>query len=704
MEIRKQQTFRTGAEAALILAAVWLCAGFIRLVLPNSALIVSAALSASALVLLGYYFPTGARRAADFCFRYRWLLALLVFCVCVCLRLHGSSIGVYNEVFPTQITAEETTLFGLPRWIRTDEHGVTTPKYFSQAYNDYGLYSRQMSLSPTNMVLDYYSPVWDWTVLGKPMSWGFLLFGNEIGLSWYWCMEIILLFMTALEMCLILTRGDRLTSLLGAVMVALSPEIQWWMIPQLPPAILYAMALFCVCYWFFTAKTLPSKATSALLLAGTLIGFALSVLPAVQIPALYINIALLVVCLRRDRDRLGFTIKDIPRLLLSLALAAAVLGGFVLKSADDFPRALNTVYPGKRISTGGTWTVAALFPDLTSLFLPYRDTTYVNNCEVSTFIHLAPFFFLFSPRIMLYLKQKNDRNAAVGKTLMWILAVEAFFMLAGIPETLAKITFLSYSNRMDSVYDWTAMLFTVWGFSVLLKHPDIFSSKEKIGYPFAYGIACFLFMDGRTKEYFTLALPHGGLLLLGSLMAIALLPALASFQKKRLLSTLLILLMFFCGATVNPVERGTGALTNHPVSAAMSEIAAREPESRWLCTDCTFYVSNFLLAIGAKVLDSTNSYPDAEKWAILDPLSQHEDLTNRYANESAVLTDEESWIEVTFLDQILLHLNPESLKELNIRYLFGPVDHTELLARYGIDSEYVTGQDGYGIYRLQYKA
>ena len=70
-------------------------------------------------------------KAANLCFRYRWVLALLVFCVCVCLRLHGSSIGVYDEVFPTQITAEETTLFGRVRWIRSDEWAMTTPIFFS---------------------------------------------------------------------------------------------------------------------------------------------------------------------------------------------------------------------------------------------------------------------------------------------------------------------------------------------------------------------------------------------------------------------------------------------------------------------------------------------------------------------------------------------------------------------------------------------
>ena len=77
-------------------------------------------------------------------------------------------------------------------------------------------------------------------------------------------------------------------------------------------------------------------------------------------------------------------------------------------------------------------------------------------------------------------------------------------------------------------------------------------------------------------------------------------------------------------------------------------------------------------------------------------------MTNRYANEDAVLTDGETSVELKWADNIKLNLNPESLKALDIRYLFTTADHTELLARYGIACEYVAGQDGYHIYRLIY--
>ncbi len=695
----------TAVEALVILAAIWGCAWIIRTYLHNSALIVPAAVIASALEALIFFFPDRFCRAADLCFRYRWSLALLIFFVCVCLRLHGSSIGIYDEVFPTQIITEETTLYGVPRWIRSDEFSLATPKYLSQAVNNWRLYSQQMSLSPTNMVLDFYSPVWDWTILGKPLSWGFLLFGNEVGLSWYWCMEIILLFMTAFEMCLIMT-GNRLTALLGAVMIVLSPAIQWWVMPHMPLVILYAMALFDIGYRFFTAERTLTRWCAAALAMMTAVGFVLSIFPSFQVPCGYTVLILLTVCLHRDRHYLTFSRHDWPCLVLPALGALLILGRFFLQSREELLLLMNTVYPGQRVGSGGNRSIYDLFTDFASLFLPYKDITYANNCEVASYIHFAPFFLVLSPRLFTDKNRSGDRNLAVGKTLFWIIMAEAVYMLIGIPRWLGKITLLGFCNRMYQVYGWTAALFTVWGFNALFRYPDCLSKKEKLLWPLAYGAFWLLFVKDDLQGYFSQFVVAGHsvgtcLPVLTALVFVVIL-LLAFRQRQQLMTALLTLIMFFCGATVNPIERGIGAVTNHPISAAISEIAVQEPESRWLGIDCAFFLSNYVMANGARVLDAINFYPDVEKWEILDPGGQYDDVTNRYANESAVFTEGENAVELVFPDSILLHLNPQSLKDLEIRYLFTPMDYTELLTGYGITCDYITGQDGYGIWKLSY--
>ena len=131
-------------------------------------------------------------------------------------------------------------------------------------------------------------------------------------------------------------------------------------------------------------------------------------------------------------------------------------------------------------------------------------------------------------------------------------------------------------------------------------------------------------------------------------------------------------------------------------------MAEREPEERWMTLDCSNWLTNFVLANGARVLDASNFYPDVDKWAILDPAGQYGEFTNRYANEYAELTEGENTVELLGGDYIKILLNPASLKELRIHYLFSPMDYTDLLSDYGIACSYVTGQDGYGIYRLDY--
>ena len=113
-------------------------------------------------------------------------------------------------------------------------------------------------------------------------------------------------------------------------------------------------------------------------------------------------------------------------------------------------------------------------------------------------------------------------------------------------------------------------------------------------------------------------------------------------------------------------------------------MAEREPEERWMTLDCPNWLTNFVLA------------NDVDKWAILDPAGQYGEFTNRYANECDELTEGENTVELLGGDYIKILLNPTSLKELRIHYLFSPMDYTDLLSDYGIACSYVTGQDGSG--------
>ena len=171
---------------------------------------------------------------------------------------------------------------------------------------------------------------------------------------------------------------------------------------------------------------------------------------------------------------------------------------------------------------------------------------------------------------------------------------------------------------------------------------------------------------------------------------------------ERITSYILLGIMCVAGLTVNPLCRGISPITNHPLSAFVAARAEEEPEARWTAVGTDFVVNNFLMANGAKVLGATNFYPDVERWKLLDPSGQYNDVYNRYTNQQIVFAEEATWPEKKLEDGICLHLNPADLKKLDIRYILIPQDAHGLFASYGIEDTLVFEQDNYRVYRLQY--
>lgn len=199
------------------------------------------------------WFSNLLNRIFDFIIKYRYLISFIIFAVLVAFRINGSSIGVYDELLGKTDESITSELFGAGRMIRSDEWNVQVPYFFSQLYNSYGLNSDFMSLSPQNMIIGYNAPVIDLTLIGKPFIWGYILFGNDVGLSWYWCSKIILYILVAFEMFKIITGNDYLSAF-ASIALVFSPVLQWWLAPHMYQVFFWSSLLFVVGYYFFLAK------------------------------------------------------------------------------------------------------------------------------------------------------------------------------------------------------------------------------------------------------------------------------------------------------------------------------------------------------------------------------------------------------------------------------------------------------------------
>lgn len=601
------------------------------------------------------------KRGLLFCVKWRYLIALGFFVLCVIFNIHGSSINEYNKLFANYSEySSQSVIIGESRPIRSDEWLVHTPYYMSQYYNDFGKTSNMMSLEGQDMIIGYNAPVLDVTVIAKPFTWGYFLLGNERGLSWYWCSKVILMLLVSFELCMIITKKNKMVSLLGALLMAFSPLIQWWFVPHAADVFFWGMAVLVLSYHFFVAPTIWYKNLFTILTPLALITFVIALFPSLQVPVGLIVIALLVAFLLRDKELITFKKKDVWRIVAMGVFALAVIGHTVITSKDAIMGLLNTVYPGKRVSLGDGSKLDSLFTSLTVFTLPFKNITFSNNCEVSTFIHFAPVFMMLYPWICK--KMKKDGNMVVGNVMLGCLLVMAAFMLIGFPELLAKITFFSYINRMDLAYGFLATLFTVWGIDMIWKK-KIITRKQVLAVLAVYVGLCICFIGEKELTY--LEWWQYGVIIIG--LAVLMYLMLKSYQK--LFISGMALLIVVSSFTINPLARGVGALFDHPLEKKIHEIAKEDKESYWLAINDRILAS-VGVANGARVLNMVNFYPDFEKWSIIDPDGANEKIYNRYAHMNVSLTDGETELsEGPTADLFEVKLNCEDALKWNVKYL-----------------------------------
>lgn len=601
------------------------------------------------------------KSAIDFCIRWRYLIALIVFVFCVVFKLHGSSIAIYNDMFSNSAEYNsESILFGKAREIRSDEFLVHTPYYMSQAYNDYAKTSDMMSLSGQDMIVGYNAPVRDITLLAKPFCWGYVLLGNEYGLSWYWCSKLILLVLVSFELCMIITKKNKKVSLLGSLLIAFSPMIQWWFVPHMVDVFFWGITVLVLAYHFFMAEKTIYKNLFTILLPLSAVTFIIALFPSLQLPTGLVAIALLVAFLLRDKKQITFRKKDSWRIVLMIAIICGILGYAVYTSREAISLLMNTVYPGKRVSLGGSNTLADLFTGLTTFTLPFKNITYSNNCEISTFIHFAPLFLMLYPIIKK--KASKDSNIIVGNCLVICITIMSVFMLAGIPETLAKITGFSYINRMDIAYGLVATLFTIWGMDMIWRR-RILTNKNIVIVTTIFCVCYLLFVGEKELSYldwWQYIVIIFGFALLGFLMLKG---------RQNLFAFGIVILVAISGLTVNPVARGTTSLFAHPLEQKIHELAQSNSENYWLAIG-DIKLSAISIANGAKTLNAVNFYPDYGKWKILDPDGKYDNIYNRYVHMITTMNnDQREFLPGPTADTMKLNLSYDDAEKLQVRYL-----------------------------------
>ena len=697
MNIKKSKVL----ESTVVSLAIIVVFSFIYLKYSSSILTILFGTVLLLLNILVILFPKRMENIFNKIIKYRYIIALIVFIFCIIFKLHGSSIGIYNNVFDDSKTTDNN-IFGVSRIIRGDEFIVHTPYYFSQRYNNYKKTSHQMSLTGQDMIVGYDAPVKDITLIAKPFTWGYFLLGNERGLSWYWCSKLILLILVSFETCMIITKKNQKVSCLGSLLIAFGPAMQWWFVPHMCDVFFWAMALFTTAYHTITQKKTTMKLLMSVLLACSSVTFVIALFPSLQVPTGLLFLALLSVCLYRDKENINMKKKDIIRLIIIGIIALMIIVYTIIDSKDAILILLNTVYPGKRISLGNTSIFADAFTNLTTIFLPYKSSNVLNNCEVSTFIHFAPLFIALFPSITKKINN-NDSNYIVGKVLIIILIIEMIFMFMGFPEILARMTLFSYINRMSIVYGFTAVLYCIWFISIVWTNKKQIIGNKMITFScLLYGLVYFTLISKENIEYLPLYVYIAEIILFVFISFCIL------KRYKYLTVGLLSCVIIFASFTINPIVSGTGALTNQKLSKVILKTSKKD-NGNWLSVTTneeeaylSDWMASLVIANGGKDINAVNFYPDFKKWKILDSKKNYSDIYNRYAHIYILLTDAQTTISSPSVDVVIVSLNYNDLKKLPITYLMINNDISVDLENHNISYQKIeTNTKKYFIYKIK---
>ena len=637
------------------------------------------------------------KNVLDILIMYRFIIAIIVFIFLVAFKIHGSSIGIWDQYVGEKINSDEkTVLWGNDRSIRSDEWMVQSTYYMAQATSDdyYPLYNENIMDGGLNMILAYNSPVADITILGKPFNWGFLLLGKEYGLSWYWSFKTIALLLLSFELSMILTKKRKEISTLGAFWITFSPAIQWWFMQHVGDVIFFTLALIVSFYKYceYRESTIKRLMFSGIF-AFSAIGFALIIYPAFQVPMAYLILVLMAV--------IYFSIFKKPKLKVSdyffigaiIITIGGILGWFFVNSIDAIKASLNTVYPGKRVSVGGGIEIFRFGEFMINAYTPFKDINYINNCETSSFIN----FFIGASIVLFIAIKKKVKNISIGIALFVVSVIELIWTLIPFNEVIAKITLLSYvpTERMMLMFSFTAMLLSIWAMGVIVNEKIISKKNGCLIAIINWIVYCLLVYNSPYKDYVSIKYY---ILLFGIYLIINL----ALFTGlRRVLYLSMAIVIFMSGMTVNPIVKGVGAIYNKTLSKAIIEIETNDPDAIWIA-EGDGVKGNYIYANGAKTLNGTHFYPAMKTW---ESISSDSEIYNRYAHVKINLVEEETKFKLDNLDAFSIDISIDELKKLNVKYI---LTRNELDTKFGDYNEmkfnkiYYSEVDNNKIYEIIY--
>lgn len=599
--------------------------------------------------------------------RYRYFIAAIVFLLLVFFKVNGSSVDFWSNYIDN--SGKTSVVEGTAKGIRSDEWAVLLPVYLSQINSStpFSIINPLITTSGQNVLITMGAPVKDIYTISKPLHWGFMLFGADRGLAWYWNMKLILIILLSYELCMIITKGNKQVSSLGSIWIAFSPAVQWWFVQHVGDNVLYFEAIVVTFYYFLKYfNKLGLKILFAGLFALSCVGYVTPFYPPVQVPFGFLCIIMMILIFGDFREKIQIKKSDILIAGCTITFIILMLVHLYLIIKDALPLMNHTVYPGKRISTGGDGPVYGSFDYLLNIILPFKGVSLDNPCELSSFYNFLPAVLLVMP-VFIKHKVSSLKYGIAFSIYSVFFALYAHYSF--IPAFISKITLLSYVTgvRAFLAYAFAAMLLSIWALAELWRSGDV---NRIYGIIVAAAVTVVYFsavkiigISGNEFKYSVAAI-----------IIFVILNYLFVRGYKRIFSASMIIIILVSGATVNPINIGSGLLLKCNIASEIQFIKKSEPDAVWMGLDADendglAILDVLIYANGAKTIGGINNYPDYAKWSLIDPSGKYSYIYNRSAHITFQIVNNNTNFTAIGKNAFRVNINVNDIKKFNVKYI-----------------------------------
>ncbi len=645
------------------------------------------------LIFIDLHFIFDIKKMYEFIYKKRYIIGGLLLLFIVIRGYHGSSIDIFNRfIQPNNIPKNGFPILGMDRGIRSDEWMVGTPTLLSQAKVGFTEINNLMMAKDTAVSLYPSYPCLSIALLGKLFFVPFMFLPLENAFSLMWFGKLFVLFFASFELFMIITKKNKLYSLLGSILITFSATNMWWYSVDM---MMWGNLAVLILYYFIKSKKIWQKLGLALAMGLVGTNYILLMYPAWQIPFGFVYLILFIWILVKNKKDLHW--KFLLYIPIVFGVIATIIIPTLLNSSKILDIVNNTVYPGQRLSLGGNnWEFLFIY-----IFTPfYSFINVINPSEYSNYFGFYPIPFFMAIFYMIKNKIINKKLDLYVTLFIILILFLSLWCYVALPSWFVKISLLSFSSpgRSQIVVGYACIFLFIYLMSNYEKKEKIIKKDLLI----AIGISLITFISAIliVKRIYTLD-NYKILVCLSACIFLPFMTLLILNNKKTnyYFAIFLSIIIFGAGIVVNPVSKGFSVIYDKPVSKEIQKITKEEPNAIWATMDCSLYFNNYILANGAKTLNSTNFVPNLKLWKMFDLNDEYSNVYNRYAHVSINIVDEPTSFVLNGADHMTVKMNTDDICKINIKYVVS----TSNLTKYNKDNikfENIYEEDGVNINKI----